>query len=630
MIINSNILGHKPNHSNRQRFGQLARFNQLEDHDALPLPVASPGNNHKNIGIFLWDRNPVGVIGFEQWAGIPIRIAEDFQPFYSDWELMISNARAPHWTGWVNDKASFDSDGNKTRRVAFAFPVFPAFRNTWESDAGGYDGARGQTKRALEYFQAAANGEFNHYYQELGQMLIHYGLENSIIRFGHEFDGNWYAWSISIGPGGGTERAQLYAAAFRQFVTTLRYLDGENFTFCWNPNAAFTTNPDLLLSAWPGGLDLDNQQVCQRYGRPFVDYISFDQYDQFYGGTHYNQSYYDGTPELRRIRQEAVWNHLYNHATGLKWFGEFSKKAGVPLAIGEWGLWFPESGHEHRGGGDNAYWIRRMHNFINDYKVAWHVYFNFGDVSHSIYNTNQHPMASREFLRLINPSGAPEHYPYGWYKGLQWHEIPRHVPPAIWPGNIKVPAGHGRHVLHARDAEFAGQAELQPDPWSLSGVLADLWKEPAPEGTAIFFKAPADATGFALAFQAWVQNTDHPAGGNDRFVNVYVNNQQIALNCRLPALGRGWIDSYDIIEFNGVEVKAGDEISFHIPAGIHSQSLWAGVRFDYVVLFTKNPTDNNVPEVYPNNWPPMWEGWVPYTNVAPSPWVPDRSCWPDK
>jgi len=549
----------------RFKFGQPPRLDQLQDHDAIPLPAISPGENYKNIGVYMWDRNPAGAMGFEKWVGLPVNIAEDFQPFYGGWELMISDARAPYWTEWVK--------AVETRRVAFAFPVFPAFRDTWEPGAGDYDGARGQTTRALEYFQAAANGEFNHYYRQFGQMLINNGLKNSIIRFGHEFDGNWYAWSISVGPGGGTEKARLYAAAFRQLVTTLRSLSGQNFTFSWNPNAAYTTDPNLLRSAWPG--------------KEYVDYISFDQYDQFYGGEHYNEAYHAGTPQFRREKQEAVWNHIYNHPTGLKWFGAFSREMDVPLTIGEWGLWYPEPGHEHRGGGDNAYFIRRMYNYINENNVAWHVYFNFGDVSHSIYNTHQHPMASREFLRLWHPNGAPEHYPYSFHQGLPWQEAPRHMPPAISPDDIEVPQGATRYVLPAYEGELIGRAKPQPDPWSLCGTLAELWREPEPDGTAIILKSPVNANGFALVFQAWVQSVDHFPGGNDRFVNVYVNDRCIATNHRLPAVGRGWIDSYGSTVFENVEIKEGDEISFHIPAGVHNPNLWSGVMFDYVMLLLR-------------------------------------------
>jgi len=648
--------GNGPDPSDRFRLPPVPRFDQLAEHDSLPLPAIVPPQDPSNppeLGIYLWDRNPTGAIGFEQWVGgTPVTIVDDFQPFYGSWEHMISDARAPWWTDWVNDQSSWVG-GQPTRRVAIAFPVFPADRDNWVPDAGGWDGARGATQRALDQFRQAAAGDFNHYYREFGEMLVHYGLGNSIIRFGHEFDGNWYAWSISVGPGGNTERPGLYAEAFRQLVNTLRDIDGQNFTFSWNPNAAFITNPQILRDAFPGP--------------EYVDYISFDQYDQFYGGTIYNQQYHDANPTFRRERQQQVWNHLYNHPTGFAWFRDFSNEMGVPLTIGEWGLWWPQApGHIHRGGGDNAYFIRQMHNFINSANVAWHVYFNFGDVSHSIWDLHRHPMASREFLHLWNPQGAPAYYPFGWYQGLDWHEVPRHVPPAIWPGDIATPVGQGQYVLFARDAEFIGYAGPQSDPWSLSGVLADIWREPADGGSAIFFEAPYDSTGFALVYQPWVQNINHAQGGNDRFVTVQIDgvplinpNPEAGLDpyvFRLPSNGimwdnpnpvtnrphshnyryegRGWIDSYAYIIFPDIQVAAGDEISFHIPAGVHHDMLWAGVKFDYIVLFTDNPLENNMPAAYPSHiWPAMWQGWNPVLAPSlhrPGSWVPNRSDWPDE
>ena len=97
---------------------------------------------------------------------------------------------------------------------------------------------------------------------------------------------------------------------------------------------------------------------------------------------------------------------MINLRSGMEWFANFAVQQGVPLAIGEWGLWnnYTWGGSFLRhGGGDNPVYIENMYNWINNNNVAWHIYFMYGDVSHSLYDTHFFPLAIEKFQELWNP-----------------------------------------------------------------------------------------------------------------------------------------------------------------------------------------------------------------------------------
>jgi hypothetical protein len=68
---------------------------------------------------------------------------------------------------------------------------------------------------------------------------------------------------------------------------------------------------------------------------------------------------------------------------GLAFWSDFAKLHGKPMSLPEWGLWRRDDGH---GGGDNPFFITKMHEFMNDpsNNVAYQGYFDFntedGDV----------------------------------------------------------------------------------------------------------------------------------------------------------------------------------------------------------------------------------------------------------
>ena len=121
-----------------------------------------------------------------------------------------------------------------------------------------------------------------------------------------------------------------YAAYFRQIVTAMRSVAGEQFRFVWNPDAgAFTQSGYSVAAAYPGNA--------------YVDVIGLDAYDQSWATPQTPANAWASTtlPSLTAAQQFAASN-------------------GKPLAFSEWGVAIRSDGH---GLGDDPYFINQM--------VAW-------------------------------------------------------------------------------------------------------------------------------------------------------------------------------------------------------------------------------------------------------------------
>jgi hypothetical protein len=123
-------------------------------------------------------------------------------------------------------------------------------------------------------------------------------------------------------------------------------------------------------------------------GDAYVDYIGTDIYDQSWGS-----NYTD--PAFR-------WNEYLTQKNGLNWVASFAGAHGKPITIPEWGLSIRSDGH---GGGDNAYFIQHMYDWISSNNVAFQMYFEFdaSDGAHRLMLT-QFPIGAARYRQLF--SGA--------------------------------------------------------------------------------------------------------------------------------------------------------------------------------------------------------------------------------
>jgi len=192
------------------------------------------------------------------------------------------------------------------------------------------DTANGYFEATSSTLVAAAAGDYNSEFYNLGELLVMDGLGNTIIDLGREMNGAWYEWSEHRAP---PSEPDAYILAWRQIVTTMRSVPGQDFKFLWT---AYMTD-ESVAESWPGSA--------------YVDYIGTDIFD-WYGGP-------DGTyPHTASgaLDHAAKWQQiLTTEPGGLNWTAAFSAATGKPIIIPEWGLDF----HTF-GGQDDPQFITNM------------------------------------------------------------------------------------------------------------------------------------------------------------------------------------------------------------------------------------------------------------------------------
>jgi hypothetical protein len=194
-----------------------------------------------------------------------------------------------------------------------------------------------------------AAGTFDHYFHTVATNIVKAGFPKSIIRFGYEFNGNWFPWSAH-------GCASAYVRYFDNIVTTMRSVPGEQFTFEWNPT-------------------LGNQKVGKLSdyypGDSYVDYVGLDVYDN-------QQQRYPGA--------KAEFKIMLNESDGLNWLASFAAARDKPIVLPEWGLGWgrcsasgqPISApNEQACGGDNATWVNLVANWITSHNVSEATYWDF-------------------------------------------------------------------------------------------------------------------------------------------------------------------------------------------------------------------------------------------------------------
>jgi len=315
------------------------------------------------LGVYRWEAptGPAKVDAFEIWLGRSVQLAEAFEP-RDTWDNIDGAAwQLSAWSQWVRAKPG--------RNLVLGVPMLPS--------SGGVSLA------------ACAAGQYDVYWRNLANDLAYYGLHWAYLRLGWEMDGSWYPWGAPQGSG----REASFAGCFRRIVTTMRAAQPANqWKFVWNPTATWT-DPAYLSATWPGDA--------------YVDVVGIDLYDQSWAPNTYP---YPATCDssCRLARQQTAW-------TGYAWYLQtmrnFALSHGKPLAIPEWGLYTRSDGH---GGGDNPYYIQKMHEFISDpgNYVLFHVYFdvNAPDGDHHISGLDAptgFPQGAGAFRQLFGAAATP-------------------------------------------------------------------------------------------------------------------------------------------------------------------------------------------------------------------------------
>ncbi len=237
-------------------------------------------------------------------------------------------------------------NGPWREKMIFAVPIIP--------DSGGS-------------LAAGARGDYDHHFRTLARELVAKGMGGVVVRPGWEFNGDWYLWAAAKDP-------DAFIGYFRHIVTAMRSVEGARFKFDWSP--VIGENQIAPDKAYPGDA--------------YVDYIGLDVYDQDWG-----PNYQDA---------DARWQRYMDQPYGLRWHRDFARAHGKPMTFPEWGVIERADGH---GGGDTPSFVQRMHDWIAQNDVAYHVYFEYdGPGSRIRLMTPTFPRSAALFEQLFGPAPA--------------------------------------------------------------------------------------------------------------------------------------------------------------------------------------------------------------------------------
>jgi hypothetical protein len=307
---------------------------------AAALALSSAVYAAPHMGAYQWDAptGPGNLDGFSQWLERPITHAKAFGARGSWSDITGPAWQLGAWSQWVKAQPG--------RNFIYSVPMLPGDRNL-----AGPDGVVG-TADDLSLAKCAA-GQYDTHWARLADNLVYYGLHSAYLRPGWEMDGSWFAWRAEPGSG----REAHFAGCFRRIVQTMRQRQPTaQWRFVLNTATAWS-NRSYLEAIWPGD--------------QYVDVVGIDFYDQsWYANTYPYPSGCDAA--CRLARQQTAWHYTSRHLFTLR---DFALARGKSIAIPEWGVAIRPDGH---GGGDNPYYMRKMHEFIHDpqNEVEFHAYWN--------------------------------------------------------------------------------------------------------------------------------------------------------------------------------------------------------------------------------------------------------------
>jgi hypothetical protein len=280
---------------------------------AGPEPITA--GDSKADCIYVGGDDEANVDGVEQLTGHRFNCIETFTDADTTWS---------DWTdAWIADQGGFtqwvEQPGHQLIVTQNLVPDSVATQNGWET--------------------TCASGAYDSYDKQFATKLIDAGMGSSVIRLGHEMNGNWYTDSLPDTIAGDAAWAQCFAT----IVTQMRSVRGAHFLFDWDVNPA--VRPIDFASYYPG-----NQ---------YVDIIGIDLYDQF-GDT--------STPPS--VTAPDRFNALAAQPDSLDDLEAFAAAHGKPVSFPEWSTVLAQ--------GDDPDYVNAMANFTNTHDVAYQSWFDDG------------------------------------------------------------------------------------------------------------------------------------------------------------------------------------------------------------------------------------------------------------
>jgi Glycosyl hydrolase family 26 len=241
-------------------------------------------------GAWLQNDNPSVAAAFGAWRGHPLNVVDDW-----------SNRAT--WQDIVNPTWLYQKWAGSPYTMSFGVAMLP-------SSVPGVS------------LEACAAGSYNSYWKQFGSVISSYGLGNSIIRLGWEFNGNWYPWTAT--------NPTTWVKCWQQIVTAARST-APNLQWNWNVNRGVSAGLADPTQAYPGNA--------------YVDMIGVDSYDWWPAAT-----------------TASGWNQQLNQPQGLNYWLSFAEAHGKKLAVPEWGS--VSTSNSSGAGGDDPAYVGDMKSFF--------------------------------------------------------------------------------------------------------------------------------------------------------------------------------------------------------------------------------------------------------------------------
>ncbi|MGY2078768.1 hypothetical protein ACI79A_02525 [Modestobacter sp. SYSU DS0657] len=195
------------------------------------------------------------------------------------------------------------------------------------------------------------------------------------IRFAHEFNGDWYPWSV------GFSEVDDFQAAWHRF-RALQLVEFPSARLVFAPNS---TSVGRFGSDWreafPGPGQVDVVSVSYFNGWPYVD-------------------------SVEAFQQLAVSQDQFGGPRGIEQHREFARSVGLPFAVSEWA--------NHAQFGDSSPWVEQMYGFFNAHagtgagQVLYEIAFNAvrDGNAFGMYPETRTPLAAAAYRRLWSGDAA--------------------------------------------------------------------------------------------------------------------------------------------------------------------------------------------------------------------------------
>jgi hypothetical protein len=299
------------------------------------------------LGLYDGHSSPKGIETAATWLGSSssIKYAQDFIDA-TDWAHIEDPYQLPNWKG-------------TSYTMIWGVPMIPCGTST---------STICQTN--VSDYNLVASGGADDHFKTLAQNLVSAGFGTSYIRLGWEMNASDMGWAICNQQGSAADSwIKDFVPAFRNIVTSMRSVSGANFKFIWNPI-------DTSSSSCPG------VHIEDLYpGDNYVDVVALDVYDGIatkMTDTMRFTDLYNGTGSGGYVAEspEAVNGQSFkNDGYGLKWLAAFGKAHNKEISLPEWGLMSPSL---NAGGGDDAYFMTQMANWIKTNVTGPAVFWNQG------------------------------------------------------------------------------------------------------------------------------------------------------------------------------------------------------------------------------------------------------------